>query len=54
VANADGAEYRFAYDDNGNVLSSEFSGSASTSAERLSFEYNSLGQGPILLNFLRP
>ena len=40
VGSVDGAEFRYAYDDNGNILSSEFSGSA----DRISFEYNNVGQ----------
>jgi YD repeat-containing protein len=44
VASVDGAEYRYAYDDNGNLLSADFTGSSSAAAERSSFEYNGLNQ----------
>lgn len=44
VAGIDRAEYRYAYDDNGNLLSADFTGSSSTSPERSSFEYNSFGR----------
>jgi YD repeat-containing protein len=39
VATIDSTEYRYAYDDNGNLLSSDFTSSSTVSTDRNSFEY---------------
>ena len=40
----DSTEYRYAYDDNGNLLSADFTSSANISPDRVSFEYNENNQ----------